>query len=143
MHSMKIQKFGMLGRYVNVNGNVDASIQLNTLDFSTGTTSSKTVTLDFTMPKEPVARYELSMVNNSTVSDITCNVYNNIIGLSTNSTGCLSNIDTYSFGKEQTQSKFIEGKLFNGCGARFSFTNDTTTLNTQGFTNYVVLKEVY
>jgi hypothetical protein len=142
MNSVKIQKFGTLGRYVNINGNVDASIQLNTLDFSTGTTSLMSATLDFTMPKDPVSRYELAMVNNSTVSDVTCKVYNNITGLSTNSTGCLSLVNSYSFGKEQTQSKFIDG-IFNGCNVCMVFSNDSTTLNTQGFTNYCVLKEVY
>lgn len=130
------------GNYVKSDGNTYADIQLNTLSFTTGTTSiGATVSVTFARPKEPISEYMVTMVNNSTVTDITCNIYN-VIAVSTNSTGCNSLVGSLSFPKEKTYSQTIHG-IFLSTSTIFSFSNDSTTTNAQAFTNYFTLQEVY
>lgn len=121
----------------------DSSNVLRSLDFTTGTTSTgKTVEVTFTKPKHPISEYMLTCINYSTVTDITCDVYSVESSFSTDSTGCNSLVTSVSFVKEKTESKFIHG-IFNGSNTLFSFSNDSTTQDSQGFTNYMNIKEVY
>lgn len=136
------------GKYVCSQGNIypaitDSSNCLRSLDFTTGTTTAgANVSITYTKPKEPISVYEMVLVNNSTVTNMSVEVYNVHTGMSTNSTGDNSLVQVFNYTKEQTNSKFVSG-IFNGCNTKFKFIADTSTINTQGFTNYFALKEVY
>ena len=153
MHSYK--DYSISGNYLSTDGVAGSPIQVVSIPFSSNATSTGNPyaanyywSATYRKPKYPRNTYQVEIYN-PTTNAIDCNVFAEVIGLSTGSTQDYCYITSFSIpgstqsGLGRVVSQPIEG-LFNGVNAQFRFTNPTTYATAETSTNYktyMALKE--
>ena len=142
MRLFRLSKSKNSGLYVGTDGSVANNQTSHVLDFSTGTTDAgKEVTLDFTCPSDPVGQYQLILVNESTVSDLTVKVQTVETNLSTTTTTLYATLTEVTCPYSESRAYNIEG-ILNKADMRLVASNDSSTLDSQGYYGYARVKEL-